>query len=64
MTPSKATLYRICTALILAGFFMLIQPLSLTAFTLGLPVLLAGVVMHAVVDHLGDWGAAKSGGKS
>lgn len=54
--PSRATLYRFCTAIILIGFVMLIQPVSMFAFTWGLPVLLAGVIFHAVLDHLNDWG--------
>ncbi len=54
--PSRSTLYRICTAIILIGFVMLIQPVSMLAFTWGLPVLLAGVILHAVLDHLNDWG--------
>lgn len=53
--PSRSTLYRICTAIILIGFVMLIQPVSMLAFTWGLPVLLAGVIFHAVLDHLNDW---------
>jgi hypothetical protein len=56
MMPSRASLYRICTAVILIGFVMLIQPISMFAFTWGLPVLLGGVILHAVLDHLNDWG--------
>ena len=55
--PSRATLYGLCTAIILIGFVMLIQPLSRCwPFTWGLPVMLAGVILHAVLDHLNDWG--------
>ena len=52
---SRAQLYRVCTAIILIGFVMLIQPLSMLAFTWGLPVLLAGVIIHAVLDHMKEW---------
>ena len=54
--PRRSMLYMICTAIILIGFVMLIQPVSMLAFTWGLPVLLAGVIFHAVLDHLNDWG--------
>lgn len=55
---SRAQLYRVCTTIILIGFLMLIQPLSMFAFTWGLPVLLAGVIFHAVLDHLKEWKVA------
>ena len=58
MRPSKVSLYRACTAIILIGFAMLIQPVSMLAFTWGLPVLLAGVILHAVLDHVPDWSKA------
>jgi len=54
--PSRSTLYKFCTAIILIGFIMLIQPVSMFAFTWGLPVMLTGVIFHAVLDHLNDWG--------
>ena len=52
---SRAQLYRVSTAIILIGFLMLIQPVSMFAFTWGLPVLFAGVIIHAVLDHLREW---------
>jgi hypothetical protein len=52
---SRAQLYRVCTVIILIGFVMLIQPVSMVLFTWGLPVLLAGVIIHAVLDHLKEW---------
>jgi hypothetical protein len=55
---SRAQLYRICSAIILIGFVMLIQPVSMFAFTWGLPVLLGGVIGHAVLDHMREWKAA------
>jgi hypothetical protein len=55
---SRAQLYRVCTAIILVGFVMLIQSVSMVAFTWGLPVLLAGVIIHAVLDHLSEWKVA------
>jgi len=57
MMPARSTLYRICTAIILIGFVMLIQPLSMMIFEWGLPVMLAGVIIHAILDHMNDWGA-------
>lgn len=50
MTVRRA--YAICTAIILLGFAMLIQPFSMTIFSLGLPVMLVGIVVHVVLDHL------------
>ena len=33
---------------------MLIQPFSMLLFTWGMPVLLAGGIVHIVLDHLPD----------
>lgn len=52
---SRASLYRICTALILIGFLMLIQPVYKLLFTMGVPVILIGVVIHAILDHMKEW---------
>ncbi|CAN5353590.1 hypothetical protein BH10PSE7_BH10PSE7_24830 [soil metagenome] len=54
---SRAQAYRICTGIILLGFVMLIQPVSMFVFSWGLPVLLAGVIMHAILDHMSEWRA-------
>ena len=45
-------LYRYATTLILAGFAMLCQPFTHALFVLGFPVLLAGVVLFIVLDHI------------
>jgi hypothetical protein len=53
MTRSRrVTLYGLCTAIILLGFVMLIQPLSMLAFTWGWPVMIAGIIVHIILDHL------------
>lgn len=54
MTLSRKAFYRFATAVILVGFVMLIQPLSMAGFSWGLPVMLAGIVLHIVLDHLPD----------
>ena len=41
----------IASALIALGVIMLMQPLSLTLFTLSFPVTLTGTVMFIVVSH-------------
>lgn len=45
-------LYRYATALILGGFVMLCQPFTHDLFVLGFPVLLAGVIIFMVLDHV------------
>ncbi len=50
-------LYRLATGLILGGFVCLCQPFSQAVFTLGFPVLLAGVALHIVLDH---WPAGRA----
>lgn len=47
-------LYRYATALILGGFVMLCQPFTHDLFVLGFPVLLAGVIIFMVLDHVPD----------
>ncbi|MCC6304794.1 MAG: hypothetical protein IT545_06310 [Rhodobacteraceae bacterium] len=49
---TRTGLYRLATAIILAGFAMLIQPLTMVAFRWGVPVMVAGIVLHALLDHL------------
>ncbi len=51
---SKIGIYRVATSLILGGFAFLCQPWSLSLFSAGFPVLLAGVVIHIVLDHWPD----------
>jgi hypothetical protein len=51
---SRNAFYRVATAVILVGFAMLIQPLSMFLFSWGLPVMLAGIALHIVLDHLPD----------
>lgn len=45
-------IYRVATGIILLGFVMLIQPLSMSAFSWGLPVMIVGIVIYIVLDHL------------
>lgn len=54
MRLNRANLYVACTAVILLGFIMLVQPLSMALFSWGLPVMIAGIILHAVLDHLSD----------
>ena len=44
--------YRGANTLIVLGFAMLCQPFAQTLFEIGFPVLLAGVVLFIVLDHL------------
>lgn len=44
--------YRVATGIILLGFLMLIQPLSMEAFSWGLPVMIVGIVIYIVLDHV------------
>ena len=53
MTPAVATwAYRTASALILIGFAMLCQPFTHDVFVYGFPILLAGVVLFMVLDHV------------
>ena len=45
-------LYTVATVLILAGIAMLCQPFFFFLHTCAFPVLLAGVVLFMVLDHL------------
>ncbi|MCR9135181.1 MAG: hypothetical protein NXI27_04250 [Alphaproteobacteria bacterium] len=45
-------IYRVATGIILLGFVMLIQPLWMDAFSWGLPVMIVGIVIYIVLDHL------------
>lgn len=56
MIFSKPRLYRVATACILVGLAMLCQPFSIDVFSAGFPTLLAGVLLFAVLDHLGSGG--------
>ena len=49
-------LYTVATILIIAGLAMVCQPFSLTVHIYALPVLLVGVVLFMVLDHLPDFG--------
>ena len=51
---SKKWLYRLASTLILGGFAMLCQPFMHTLFVLGFPILLAGVVLFMILDHVPD----------
>lgn len=54
MSFNRANLYKLCTVVILIGFVMLIQPLSMTIFSFGLPVMIAGIIVHIVLDHMNE----------
>ena len=45
-------LHRLATALILIGFAMLCQPFTVTLYAWGFPVLLLGVLLFVIADHL------------
>lgn len=51
---SKKWLYRLASALILGGFALLCQPFTHDLFVLGFPILLAGVVLFMILDHVPD----------
>lgn len=51
---AKNWAYRVASILILAGFAMLCQPFTHALFVLGFPVLLTGVVIFMVLDHIPD----------
>jgi len=51
---SKKWFYRLATVLILGGFAMLCQPFTHSLFVIGFPILLAGVVLFMVLDHVPD----------
>lgn len=46
--------YRIASTLILGGFVMLCQPFFHGLFVMGFPILLAGVVLFMILDHVPD----------
>ena len=50
----KTWFYRLATGLILGGFAMLCQPFTQSLFGIGFPVLLAGVVLFMILDHVPD----------
>lgn len=37
---------------IFSGVFFLCQPFTLTLYTIGFPIVLAGVILYNIVDHL------------
>jgi hypothetical protein len=51
---TKNWFYRLASALILIGFAMLCQPFLHGLFVFGFPVLLAGVVLFMILDHVPD----------
>ncbi len=53
---TKNAFYRLASGLILGGFAMLCQPFTHDLFVLGFPVLLAGVILFMVLDHVPDAG--------
>jgi hypothetical protein len=51
---TKTWFYRFASTLILVGFAMLCQPFTHGIFAFGFPVLLAGVILFMVLDHVPD----------
>lgn len=45
-------LYMIANASILLGFLLMAQPVSHALFMLGFPVILAGIILYLILDHL------------
>lgn len=48
----RERLYRLATALIVMGVVMLCQPFLFIAHTAAFPVLLVGIMLFMVLDHL------------
>jgi hypothetical protein len=48
----RQTWYHLATALILLGVVLMCQPFSSLLYSAGFPVILAGVVLFTVLDHL------------
>ncbi|MBN8997952.1 MAG: hypothetical protein J0H54_00800 [Rhizobiales bacterium] len=46
--------YRIASTMIIVGFVMLCQPLTHDLFIWGFPVLLCGVILFMILDHIPD----------
>lgn len=44
--------YRFATFLILGGFALLCQPFWMSLFTYGFPILLIGVILFMILDHI------------
>ena len=44
--------YRLASILIVSGFLMLCQPVVQERFAWGFPVLLTGVILFMVLDHI------------
>ena len=44
--------YRVATLLIIGGFAMPCQPYWMSLFALGFPVLMIGVVLFMILDHI------------
>lgn len=54
MHVTKTWFYRLASALVLVGFAMLCQPFTHAIFAFGFPVLLAGVILFMILDHVPD----------
>jgi hypothetical protein len=55
MTPFVSIwAYRVASTLILGGFVMLCQPFFHGLFVIGFPILLVGVVLFMILDHVPD----------
>ena len=55
--------YRLASTLIIAGFLMLCQPVAKMLFEWGFPVLLAGVILFLILDHIPATSPLKEDGR-
>ena len=44
--------YIVANILIIGGFAMLCQPFFVAVYSVGFPVIVAGVVIHIIFDHV------------
>ena len=44
-------LVNVCIILIIVGFLMIIQPFTLSLYTMGFSVILSGVILFNIVSH-------------
>lgn len=49
---TRQTWYYLATTLILLGVVLLCQPFSRMLYSSGFPIILAGVILFTILDHL------------
>jgi hypothetical protein len=52
MTSERA--YAVASGLVLLGVAMMCQPFTVTLYSVGFPVILAGILAFIVLDHRSD----------